>query len=162
MQNTIIKDLLPAQRPWKRQSRFVVGTTNQLFKITSFSSPIQDCEESSHHLAASSEYRIKKTLRIMDPKLFYKTQADRNTLFDRSARNVESLDGIYSRKNDSRDKKQLPASSTPCSVDAYPARVKSYHLFLVTHDKLGPTESCQSTWHALLCSKCPILAGQPV
>lgn len=61
-QNTIIKDFLPPQPPWKRKSTFVVGTTDQLFKIKSFRSPIQACEESHHHLAASSEHRIKKTL----------------------------------------------------------------------------------------------------
>lgn len=68
-QNTIIKDFLPAQPPWKRKSMFVVGTTDQLFKIKSFRSPIQVCKESDHHLAASSEHRTKKTLRntIQDP-----------------------------------------------------------------------------------------------
>lgn len=42
------------------------------------------------------------------------------------------------------------------------AQINSNHLFVFTQDKLGPRENCQSTWHALLCGKCPIPAGQPV
>lgn len=55
----------------------------------------------------------------------------------------------------------IAETRTNCPPLTLPAQINSYYLFVLTQDKLGPIENCQSTWHALLCSKCHIPAGQP-